>query len=168
MLKHHLRDNRGGALVELALVLPILTLLMVGGAELGRIAYFAIELTSAARAGAAYGSVNVANANLPNNIKQAAQEDATDITLTWTTPPTEECVCETTYLNGSAPTYSSTTPGSCAAVTGCNTLSATSSESVVQYVVVAPSATVKTMFNYPGLPTSYTLSGLAEMRILQN
>jgi len=38
---------------------------------------------------------------------------------------------------------------------------------VVNYVQVSTSATVSTMFNYPGIPNSFTLKGFAKMRVLQ-
>ena len=54
----------GQALVEAALVLPLLLLLILGALETGSIAYNAIEVENAAEAGALYGSLNRANALL--------------------------------------------------------------------------------------------------------
>jgi Flp pilus assembly protein TadG len=45
-----LRSDRGDSLVELALLLPILTMLLVGTVDLGRLAYMSIEVANAARA----------------------------------------------------------------------------------------------------------------------
>ena len=44
---------------------------------------------------------------------------------------------------------------------------AVSPSRVVKYVQVSTSATVNSMFNYPAIPTSYRLQGLAVMRIIQ-
>lgn len=170
MLRHLLRDNRGSAFVELALVLPLLTFVIIGAAELGRIAYYSIELSSAARAGASYGAENSANVEQITPIETVAQNDASDVTLTWTTAPTEACVCETVYTSGATPTYNATAPGDCtaAAITGCDVSNSTSTQYPIEYVDVTTTATVKTMFKYPGIPASFNLSGFAEMRVLQN
>ena len=49
-------NQTGQALVELSLTLPILFLLLMGAAEFGTLAYSAIEVANAARAGVAYGA----------------------------------------------------------------------------------------------------------------
>ena len=47
----------GGSLVETALTAPLLlTLLIFGSVEFARVAYAAIEVTNAARAGVSYGA----------------------------------------------------------------------------------------------------------------
>jgi hypothetical protein len=46
-----LRRRRAQALVEFALIVPFLTLLMLGGADLARAFYLSVEITGAARAG---------------------------------------------------------------------------------------------------------------------
>lgn len=173
MWKHRIRSSKGSALIELALTLPLLALILVGAAELGRAAYFSIELSSAARAGAAYGSQNKKTAFASTSaalIETVAANEAPDITLTWSTPPTEACTCETVYASGASPTYSSSTPVDCgsAAITSCSISNATETQYAITYVQVAPQATLDTMFHYPGFPTSYTLSGYAQMRVPQN
>lgn len=51
------RDERGAALVELALVLPVLVLFVFGIVEFGRAYNARIELTSAVREGARAGAL---------------------------------------------------------------------------------------------------------------
>src|ERR1700756_3320722 len=98
MMKRRIRDNQGAALVELALTAPLLLFITIGAAELGRIAYAAIEVESAARAGASYGAVNIDNAlNSSSSIQQAAYNDAPNLTTMTATVGTA-CVCET-YTN---------------------------------------------------------------------
>ena len=176
-MKLRFRDDRGQALVELALVTPILTLLMLGAVELGRIAYFAIEVESAARAGASYGSVNVANAfGDPTTIQQAAMNDAPDLPNLVATPGTA-CVCETVYGTANTPPLLDPTSGTtwCANSSGvnpvmdsCNATTNTSFQAVVEYVTVSTSAAVDPLIHLPGLPTSFTLHGYCQMRVLQN
>lgn len=177
MVKQRMKNERGSALVELALTLPLLVAIIVGAVELGRVAYFAIELTNAARAGAAYGAQNlgVAFQSPPTQIEAAAQNDAPDITLTWNTAPTQACTCETIYYNGSASTYNPATPGSCGTASNpnppifsCGVTTSTYTQQVVSYIQVAPQATINTIFKYPGIPTSFTLSGFSQMRVLPN
>ena len=178
MMKQLLQNDRGSALVELALTVPLLSLMLFASAELGRIAYAAIEVQSAARAGAAYGAQNAGTAfgsttggSSAAAIEQAAQNDAPNITdLTFPTAPTQTCVCETNYASGATPTFNSSTPGLCtaSAITNCSTVTSTSTSSVVEYVVVNTQATVKPMFHLPGIPTSFTLNGYSQMRVIQN
>lgn len=180
-----LRDNKGSALLELALTAPLLMFMTIGAAELGRICYIAIEVTGAARAGADYGAQNVSIAFAPAaiaNIEQAAENEVPNLTLTFPAPPTQECVCETvntdgtvSYSTGSGSGNSSPSPVPCYSngslvqeFKTCNAVTSTSQQQVVEYVQVQPQATVKTMFHYPGIPASFTLSGTAEMRVLQN
>ena len=54
------RTDAGGALVELALVLPVLILVFVGTVDFGRVFYASQSLTNAARAGAQYGAASPA------------------------------------------------------------------------------------------------------------
>ena len=53
-LKRNAHGQRGVALVEFALVVPLLALLLVGIIEIGRFAYFSIAVANAARAGVQY------------------------------------------------------------------------------------------------------------------
>ena len=50
------RNDSGQTLIEVALLLPLLLLLLVGTIEIGRFAYYAILVANSARAGAQYGS----------------------------------------------------------------------------------------------------------------
>jgi Flp pilus assembly protein TadG len=158
MFRHNLRENSGQAFVELALILPIFILLLVGIAEIGRLAYASIEVSNAARAGVAYAAQNHTTAQDTANIQTAAQQDAPNIT-TLTATPTYSCSCES--LLGVM-----TTPGSC---TGISTAvgSCPSPSRIVLYVQVTTAAPVNTLFNFPGIPSSMTLRGFASMRVEQ-
>lgn len=52
------RHRRGATAVEFALVLPVMVTLLLGTVDFGRFAYTQIAVTNAARAGAAFGSMN--------------------------------------------------------------------------------------------------------------
>jgi Flp pilus assembly protein TadG len=170
-MKLQLRDNRGAALVELALTTPLFLLLTMGSLEIGRIAYFAIEVVNAARAGATYGSVNINNAGATSNVQQAAKNDAPDVSDLIVVSQGNACVCETMNTSTGTPSFSpssGTTSCSSSTITTCTAESSTSVQSVIEYVTVSTQANVDPMIHVPGLPTSYTLNGYSAMRILQN
>jgi len=51
MIRQRLRSRLGQAMVEMTIVAPVLVLLMLGAADLGRAFYLDIEVTGASRAG---------------------------------------------------------------------------------------------------------------------
>ena len=76
------RDNESGqALVELALTMPLLVLVLLGAAELARVAYTSIEVTDAAKAAVQTGGFSRSNAASSARVKAAAAAGAPDITL---------------------------------------------------------------------------------------
>jgi Flp pilus assembly protein TadG len=175
MLSFGLRGERGSALVELAVTAPLLMGMMIGTAEVGRIAYAAIEVSNAARAGAAYGAQSLTTASSTANIEQAAKNEAPNISsLTVTT--SEACVCESINTStGATTTTSITTCSGTGSTAGTQCPASTTSgtvNNIVQFVTVTTTATVATMFTYNyrgfGLPATFTLNGYSEMRVVQN
>jgi Flp pilus assembly protein TadG len=173
MSKHSLRSDRGASLLETALIVPFLTLVLFGVAEIGRIAYAAIEVSNAARAGAAYGAQNHVTAQQTGTIASgtndeidvAAVNEAPNITdLTATS--SFYCVCQTVDTSTGAVT---TTSISCStAGTACGeSSSGTTVNMVVEYVDVNTQATVSTLLSFPGIPNSFNLTGSAQMRVAQ-
>jgi len=162
-----LRNDRGSAFVELALVLPILTLVLIGAAELGRMAYFAIEVSDAARAGVAYGAQGSTPAVDFPGITAAAKKSAADVpSLSVTT--TDPCVCENVNSSTGTVVITPILPNCAGQGSTVNTLCPPTVNIQVNYVQVSTSATVSTMFHYPGIPSSFTLTGFAKMRVIQN
>lgn len=77
-------DERGQALLEMALVLPVLVLLLLGIIDLGRILFHEQAVTAAARDAARYASVGATD----TQIGQALQADMSPIgTATWSVQP---------------------------------------------------------------------------------
>jgi Flp pilus assembly protein TadG len=144
---HGLRTDRGDALIELALSLTVLTLLIVGTAEGGFLAYSAIEVSNAAHAGATYGSQDHATADDSSGMQTAAIQDAHDVSGI-TATASRFCKC-------------SGAGTSTCAVTDC------SSSRIVEYVQVNTTASVSPPIKIPGSPSSYTFTGKAIMRVLQ-
>ncbi|MGB9885410.1 MAG: TadE/TadG family type IV pilus assembly protein [Moorellales bacterium] len=81
---HVLRSRRGQAVVELALVLPVLLLLLLGTWETADILHKYLVLTGAAREGARLGAVGATDAEIRERVKAVGAslglEDG-DITL---------------------------------------------------------------------------------------
>ena len=69
----------GIALVEMAIVLPLLLLLLLGTIDFGRVFYQAVTVANVARAGASYGSLDEARSKDLSGIQQAALQEAQDI-----------------------------------------------------------------------------------------
>jgi Flp pilus assembly protein TadG len=147
ILLHH---DSGHAFVELALVLPMFTVLLAGAADFARMAYAGIEVSNAARAGVQYGAQNRITAKDLAGMKQAAANDGPDVTTLVATANTS-CVC----TDGTSITCAN-------AGTAC-----IAPARILEYVQVNTSAAVTPLFHYPGLPTVFTLQGQATMRVEQ-
>ena len=144
-----IRDTAGGALVELALVVPIFTTLLLGAAEFARLAYAGIEVTDGARAGVAYGSQSSATAGDTAGMQTAATNNMPNVSGA-------AAVATQLWACSSAPATQFTSPPTC---TGAG-------NHVLNYVQVTTSATVNPGIHVPGLPATFTLHGLAIMRVL--
>ncbi len=139
--------ERGQALLELALTLPLLAVLLLGAAEFGRLAYAAIETSNAARAGVQYGAQNHVTASDYAGMQLASLDDGPNVPGLSATA-THFCSC----ADGTASTCAS---GDCGG------------SRIIEYVQVNTTATVDPLIYVPGLPTTYTLNGQAVMRVWQ-
>jgi len=82
-------DRCGAAVVELAVLLPLLAFLFVIAVDFARVYYYSVTLTNSARAGALYASDPSTMAESPfANVTEAALADATNITPTPTVTST--------------------------------------------------------------------------------
>ena len=149
--------QHGATLVELALLLPVFTLLFLGVFDVGRGYYFAMEVANAARAGAQYGYQSSGTMIDSTGIQNAAIDDAVDVgasgscskSACWSSGYPKSswgCMC-------SDGTSKST---SCAA----GTLTCSTNSRQVNYVDVQTKAIYQPMIAWPGIPSSgVTLSG---------
>jgi Flp pilus assembly protein TadG len=140
-------SERGGALVELALLLPVFALLLVGAAEIARVEYTAIEVSNAAMAGVQYGAQDATTAADTTGIQNAAQNDAANITITTTVEPFA-CICS----DGSASTCQ---PTDC------------SGSNIETILTVETQTSFDPVIHLPGLPTTFTLRGHATQKVLE-
>jgi Flp pilus assembly protein TadG len=82
-LRTLLKNQRGQAIVEMALILPLLLMLLMGMMEMGRIGNAYLTATHAARHGARYGAVGGSNTEITNKVLQAAPSfDPSKVTVT--------------------------------------------------------------------------------------
>lgn len=140
------RKARGQSLVEFALLAPVLIFIFAGAADLGRALTAYIELGSAAREGAAYGSQNHETVLLRDEIEAAARAAAPDI---WGEPANARVTdfCSVILANNRCPGD----PGGTDHSTGYS------------YVEVTASYTFDPIF--PGIP-GFTMQRVATMRVI--
>ena len=162
MLRHRMTPDNGQAFIELALIMPVFTLILVGIAEFGRLGFASIEISNAARAGVAYAAqtnTTAADNTQTGGIVLAAKQDAADfVSSSLTVTPTYACYCE------------SSTGTMAAQDIGCVTTTLTSCPSpsrIAVFVTVNTSSPVATLFHFPGVASTYTLRGQATMRVQQ-
>lgn len=147
--------ERGQALVEFALVFPILILLLVGGAELARVAFSAIEVANAARAGVAYGAQNTSTSADTTGIQNAAASDAGTMGAGLTTTAAVTGTC-------SNPLVLCTGSGSTCINTDCSD----SGDHIENILTVTTTASFDPLIHLPGIPTTYSLHGQAVQKVL--
>jgi len=158
----------GQSLLEVALLTPMLLALLLGVIEMGRYAYISILVGSAARAGAAYGAQNLAQSADTAGIQTAADNDFQNNgqnTSNLVVNSSVSCGCDT---GGSLPTLTNlcstqSNPGIDNTVSSCFGANA----HWVVMVSVTASGTFNSLFNYPGIPKSLTVSNTATLRVPQ-
>ena len=138
--------TRGLATVEMALMLPFLILIMIGVIDVARAAFVGIAVANAASAGALFGAQGPSYAGSPDDILAAATADAQVSGMT---------VTHSTYCECSDGSASTCLAADCAA------------SRRMDYIQVDTSADWVPIFNYPGLPTTFTMVGQAVVQIAE-
>jgi hypothetical protein len=136
-------SERGTSLLELALILPIFLLLLLGIIDIGRYAEFNIVVANAAHAGAQYGAQNVINAADSTGIQNAAMNDAQNTLKS----------VSSNVLCGCTPTSLGSCPITCGA--GVH----------LTYIQVTAAGTFNPLFGY--VSVSSPVSKTAEMRVAE-
>ena len=158
-----LRSQRGQSLVEVALLTPLLLSLMVGTIEMGRYAYMSILVGNAARAGAAYGAESLAQSVDATGIQTAATNDFQN------NGPSSAVLTVSggnggSYVSCGCDSGGTSTAANCSAVVNPNAGICATGHWVVM-VSVQASATFNSLFKYPGIPASLTITQTATMRV---
>ena len=87
MTRRSLTGTRGQSLAELAFILPLLLVLVLGSIDLGRLFYAYISVTNGARNGATYASASADNLDDTAAIRDAVLQDTTGLLDTSETNP---------------------------------------------------------------------------------
>lgn len=146
----------GQGTIELAFSLPLLLVIMLGGAEIANLAWASVQVNNAARAAAAFASISHINAGNLSGIQTAAYNEAPKFITAPSTQVTSTQVCTCVSSAGVAGTpdpgctNTTTQSGSCP--------SPSTIDVAVQINISVP---VTTLVQYPGLPASYTVSSQA-------
>lgn len=144
------RNQRGSALVELALILPLILLLFMGIIDLGRAFFYSNTVARAAEAGALYGAQNPTDTtgmiDASDQAMSAAFATAQDVSGV-NSSAVYGCECS----DGTGQSASCTVTPSCTA-------------NQVYYVTVTSNATYKTLVPWPGIPSSISMSSTVTMR----
>lgn len=145
------RNEKGSALVEMALIMPMILLLLMGIVDLGRAFYYSNAVARAAEAGALYGSQNPTDTtgmvDASDNAMSAAFGTAHDLTGNNATA-SYGCEC----ADGTGQSLACSTTPSCANI------------NTVYYVTVKANAAFKPLLPWPGVPSSFNLSSKVTMR----
>src|ERR1051326_6579113 len=145
--KRSSKAQAGTALVELAIMLPLLIVLILGAVDFGRVFDAAIELGNAVTAGAEYGSRLTTKVTDVTGIKSVVTSDAADLSgVSFPSDPTSYCTC----------------PGSSTHVTCTSTC--TGYGKPKEYVSVTANYTWTTLVPWPGITNSVALSRTVVMR----
>lgn len=159
----HSRTKResGQALIEVALLTPLLLAMVLGVIDIGRYAFIGILVGNAAHAGAAYGAQSLPQSADTTGITNAADNDfqnnGQDVSTLSVSPPTTSCGCDNAGSIAAAACTTATNPtaGTCAA------------GHWVVMISVTASGTYSALFNWPGIPKSVTISRTAILRVAE-
>ena len=159
-LRARLRSEAGGALVELAVALPVVVVIFAATIDFARVFYTSMALTDAARAGVQYGALNAANATDIAGMQTTATSATNTTGLT--AVASRKCQCATD--DG---VFSDTSP-----VNDCSSLcpggGGLSPKHLVVTVTVTTTKTFTTVITgFPSIPSSVDLTRTATMRVHQ-
>ena len=140
--------EEGSALVELAISMPLLTLMLLGAVEFAMFAYASIEVVNAAHSAAVYASFGQSALSDSGGISNAATADAANLlggSAISVTSVTTACTCsDTTY-----------TPTSCSDNSTC----VNNNTSMITAVTVQTQSTFSPLIKIPGGALNFTLRG---------
>lgn len=149
------RGERGAALVEIAITLPLLLVVLVGTIDFGRAFRTAMIVINAARAGAQFGAQTPINSG--NTAEMIATADgvlaANGLASGPATTATRLCLCA-----DDSGQYTATSPVNTCSTTACAT------GHLAVTVTVSVSRTFSMITPIPGLPDSVTITRGATAR----
>lgn len=157
-IKSAIRCDRGAALIELAVALPLLVAIFAATVDFARVFNASIALTNAARAGALYGAANVANSSDTAGMQSTALASIVPNTGVAATAG-RLCQCAS-----NAGVFSATSPAN--SCTTAETSACTGGGHRVITVTVTTTRTFTTIMGaIPGIPNSVNLTRSATLRV---
>jgi Flp pilus assembly protein TadG len=148
----------GASVVEVALLIPFVMLIFFGMIDLGRWVFLAIEVTSAARAGAQYGSLHYGNTSNTSGITTAAANDVPDIGPACTATVTTNCLTVTTNTSSC---WCANAPGTVVTCSTSYPYTSCSSSSQIVLLQVNTSATYTPWISIAPFKKTFTITGQA-------
>jgi hypothetical protein len=140
-------SDDGSATVELALIVPMLVLIMLGVLDLGRVFYWSISVDSVARAGVGYGSKDVPSSQDIPGMEAAALADADDV-AGLDIDAAQVCRC----------------PDQAPVIVACTVPLCSDGTPIRIYAEVTVTGTFTPIIPYPGGPGAITVTRTARMR----
>ena len=140
------QSERGSAMVEFAILAPVMVLVFIGLIEISRYAYYALLAANAARAGAQYGAQSTSTALDNTGMQTYANAD----------------LPANSHVSATSRYFCLTDPGG--APTTCPT--GTAQSGVAYYIEVDTTGTYNSLFKYPGIPQLVPVSGKAVLRVV--
>ena len=143
-------DGVGGlAAIELGLIAPILALMLVATFDFGMGIYRAMQVESAAQAGAQYAIGHGFSGQNQSSITAAVTGSTTYSGISASPAPSRFCGCASS---------SGVTTATCSSICSDGTVAGT-------YVTVSAKATYAPTLSYPLIPSSFNLSAQSTVRI---
>ena len=151
--------DAGASVVEVALLIPLLVFILLWMVDVGRWVYLGLEVTSAARAGAQYGSLHYGNTSNTSAITTAAANDVPDIGPACS-PPTVTTNCLTVTTTTSS-CWCANAPGTVVACSTSYPYTSCSSSSQIVLLQVNTSATYTPWISIAPFNKTFTVKGQA-------
>jgi Flp pilus assembly protein TadG len=151
---HQCQDERGGAIVEFALIASFLLLLLMVTFDYGRIFFTSIGVTSAANGLALYAKKNSENGLIPPKLADDEKAQTLARTLSPDLPDISATKAVRSCKCPPATNY-----------TACQNPLPTCAKGWRIAIEVNASAEFKTVANYPGIPNKTTIARKAIIRV---
>ena len=163
-----LQGERGTALVELAVVMPLVVLLLVGAIDFARVFYTALAVTQAARAGAEYGALYGASSTNASALSAAmilAAQNAVQSDIGTVSVPAAGTECQCVPDNpGNAGALDGLTVVACTSGGG-NPTGCSGQRHLATFATVTATKTFTMTAAFPGLPYSMPITRTARLRV---
>ena len=141
------RRQRGVAILETGLLLPVAMLMVCGAMDLARVFYAGVVVESAVRAGVQFGSFGIGKAGAISSMNSAAETDAANQGLSGITISSRTfcgCTRNNSEVDCTTATCDGATPGG--------------------YVETTATYAFNPIVPYPGMPSTINISSRARFR----